>query len=165
MSIIEHKKTITHNVAKKGINKFNHNADAYRKNSDTFDPMDNKKANMTAKQTLLKYKKLKPGMLLLIPKKVIKEVGENMNIYIPETMDSTKNEPVFEVLMAGKIDPTYDLVVKTGDLIMLSKVTGFKHLNHTKVIDENGKQIPGFYTAASRDIIAIVEYSKLTPMK
>ncbi len=150
-----------HDKAKSGLNKPGHDADAYRENTNGFDPMDNKKANTTKKLALLKYKSIKPGMLILKPKKIIREFAEGVNIIMNESSTASKNEPVFEVIMAGNINPDYDLIVKPGDLIMLKTATGFKHLNHTKVLSNTNTEIPGFYTAESRDVVAIVEYTKL----
>ena len=82
-------------------------------------------------------------------------------IKLPNGVDVTKDEPIFEVLMIGKLDLTYDMDIKVGDHVLMTQAEGFKHLDYTEVKTVDGVSINGYYTGSTRDVFAIVEYTKL----
>jgi hypothetical protein len=150
----------TKNRAMNGGNIPGHPADDLRPKEKEFNPLEIRKemANYP-KKLILEYKKLKKGFLLAEPVEYLPK--SNIDFVFAATTTVTQDEPIFRVLMVGKLDLDYDLDIVVGDLIMVSEADGYAHQKHTKAITPEGQDIGAYYVIKTQAVIAVVDYKKI----
>jgi len=145
-----HNKAVTNNKA-------NHPADKYRADEKPYDPIAINETNkLVKKQVELIYKTVKPGVAIVKPVILTKS-----NILLPDGVENPNEEPVFEIMLVGKVNPDYDLDVKVGDKVLITEINGVNHQRATKATTLDGADVGGYYQVDTRNIYAIVEYNRI----
>jgi len=117
------------------------------------------KNRLVEKEVILNIVKLKSNMLLL---EKVRLYPKTNKIIVPGSPNyNSKEEAVYEVILAGERTDNYNIEVEIGDLVIVTHVLSENFNGATKVL-VRGKSMSSLLTLASlSEVMMVVKYDKV----